>query len=119
MLRSFSETAAAVLRPGDLFGRIGGEEFAAILPGAGVDAASIVAERVRHAFQVAPKMAGGLSITATVSAGVATAGTTAKLETVLEAADRALYRAKASGRNRVERDAGRTSPAGAPTIRVA
>jgi diguanylate cyclase (GGDEF)-like protein len=116
VLKAFAETVGEVLRPGDLFGRIGGEEFAAILPGAGAEAACVVAERVRHAFELAPKSAGETEIRATVSAGVASAGASTKLETTLEAADRALYRAKAGGRNRVERAAELAAEANAARV---
>ena len=104
-----------MLRPGDLFGRIGGEEFAAILAGTGTEAASVIAERVRHAFEVTPKVLGAAVVQATVSAGVASATSEGTLDTMIEAADRALYRAKASGRNRVER-AAEARPAGAARI---
>jgi diguanylate cyclase (GGDEF)-like protein len=106
VLRVFADTAGAMLRPADLFGRIGGEEFAAILPGVGAEAAYVIADRVRHAFEVAPKNASGpgsLAVYATVSAGTAVALADATIDTIFEAADRALYRAKATGRNRVER----------------
>jgi diguanylate cyclase (GGDEF)-like protein len=118
VLRAFAETAVAVLRPGDFFGRIGGEEFAAVLPGAGSEAAYVIAERVRHAFDAMPKVYASGSVQATVSAGVASAQPKASLEMMLEAADRALYRAKGAGRNRVER-ATDLSPASSNVIRVA
>jgi diguanylate cyclase (GGDEF)-like protein len=73
VLRSFAGTAAAVLRPGDLFGRIGGEEFAAVLPGAGAEVGFVIAERVRRAFEMVPKTPGRLGVYATVSGGVAAA----------------------------------------------
>jgi diguanylate cyclase (GGDEF)-like protein len=103
VLKCFVETAGAMLRPADLLGRLGGEEFAAILPGAGVEAACVIADRVRRAFEVAPTAAGEPAVDATVSAGVATLRSGMSLEDLLEAADQALYRAKALGRNRVER----------------
>jgi diguanylate cyclase (GGDEF)-like protein len=119
VLKSFAECAAAVLRPGDLFGRIGGEEFAALLPGASPEAAYVIADRVRHAFAAAPRRFGDHGVGATVSAGVATTTGGDSLEALLEAADRALYRAKDRGRNRVERrDAARAEPA-SNVIRVA
>jgi diguanylate cyclase (GGDEF)-like protein len=105
VLRIFAETAVAMLRPADWFGRIGGEEFAAILPGAGSDVAVVVAERICHAFGSTPRVFGGIAVQPTVSAGVASATASRTLEGSLEEADRALYRAKALGRNRVERAA--------------
>src|SRR5262249_27997165 len=97
ILKSFAETALAGLRPGDLMGRLGGEEFAVILPGADAGTAYQVAERVRCSHATAA--AGGIA--STVSGGVADAIANSSLEATLEAADRALYRAKAEGRNRV------------------
>jgi diguanylate cyclase (GGDEF)-like protein len=97
VLRSFAETAGAVLRPGDHLGRLGGEEFAAFLPDASAETAVVIADRVRHAFEVATATA----VPSTVSAGVAEASPNGSLEAVLDVADRALYRAKTGGRNRV------------------
>jgi diguanylate cyclase (GGDEF)-like protein len=115
VLRSFATTAAALLRTGDLFGRIGGEEFAVLLPGTGMDEAFVVADRIRHAFATSPRVHAGIAIEVSVCAGIASAEDM-DLEGLLEAADRALYAAKALGRNRVER----ARPAKAkPAVRVA
>src|SRR5215470_1181195 len=100
-LRLFAATAAGSMRTSDVVARLGGEEFAAILPGAPADAA-IVAERVRLAFEAAAATVSGRPVAATVSVGTASAGLCADVATLLTAADRALYRAKANGRNRVE-----------------
>jgi diguanylate cyclase (GGDEF)-like protein len=97
-LRLFGTTASSTLRASDVIGRLGGEEFVAILPGVMEDAA-IAAERVRIAFEMAGVAIAGCLIDATVSIGVA-GGT--DIETMLADADAALYRAKANGRNRVE-----------------
>ena len=110
VLRIFADTAVSTLRPADWFGRIGGEEFLAILPGAGIDVAALIADRIRHAFTATPRIFGGAVVHATVSAGVASATVTGGLDTLLEQADRALYQAKALGRNRIER-AVETAPA--------
>ncbi len=103
VLRAFADTARATLRPGDLFGRVGGEEFAVILPSTACEVACVIAERVRHAFATAPHESDGAIFHVTVSAGVARASHDDSVEDLLEAADRALYRAKALGRNRIER----------------
>jgi diguanylate cyclase (GGDEF)-like protein len=100
-LKSFARLVAGSMRPGDLFGRIGGEEFTCLLIDATMPQALQVAERVRHAFEL--QGFAGPSVGATVSIGVAMATEAERdLDALLATADRALYRAKAKGRNRVE-----------------
>jgi diguanylate cyclase (GGDEF)-like protein len=95
------------LRAGDLLGRIGGEEFVAIVTDRDPDAVIALAERLRT--RVADKLGEQcpeLLDAATVSIGVARLAqleTPARLEALLEAADKALYAAKSGGRNRVQR----------------
>jgi diguanylate cyclase (GGDEF)-like protein len=103
VLRTFADIARATLRPNDLFGRHGGEEFAVILPGTGGDAAYVIAERVRQAFATSDEDPDVAASRPTVSAGVAAVEDEAGIEAAMEMADRALYRAKRLGRNRVER----------------
>ncbi|MEX0696908.1 MAG: GGDEF domain-containing protein [Dongiaceae bacterium] len=103
VLTAFADVVRSVLRPNDLFGRHGGEEFAVVLPGAGVEAAYVIAERIRRAFADRTTAVGGNSIGATVSAGVAVAAAGAPFQAALDAADRAMYWAKNLGRNRVGR----------------
>jgi diguanylate cyclase (GGDEF)-like protein len=104
VLCMFCDTASATLRPSDVFGRLGGEEFACLLPGASAPEALRVAERIRANFEGREAAAGAYDVVSTVSVGVATTqdieGT---LDALMAAADRALYQAKAKGRNRVER----------------
>ena len=91
------------LRASDLFGRIGGEEFAFLLPCADLHAAMHVAEKLRAAFALREVRAGGRAIRYTVSIGVAEASTEEpRFETALGRADLAVYKAKDNGRNRVE-----------------
>jgi diguanylate cyclase (GGDEF)-like protein len=100
-LRLFAATASANMRQSDVIGRLGGEEFVAILPG-NAQEALLVAERVRAAFEAAGVEIGGHKIGATVSIGVAEAGPPlAEFGEILQRADAALYRAKEGGRNRV------------------
>jgi diguanylate cyclase (GGDEF)-like protein len=103
VLIAFCRIASAQLRPNDLFGRLGGEEFATLLPNTAAQDAIWLAERVRVAIEAASHTVEAHTIRMTVSAGVASLneGATA-LGAFLSAADNALYRAKASGRNRVE-----------------
>ena len=103
VLTSFCRLATSHLRPNDLFGRIGGEEFVSLLPDTGEDDAIWMAERVRRAFEASSHPIGQRAIRSTVSVGVAISDEEySDLSALLAAADRALYRAKALGRNRVE-----------------
>ncbi len=98
---------AAVLkkatRQGDIVGRFGGEEFVAFLPGAGLDAVTRFAERVRSALESSRiQVDDDISLTMTVSAGVAAIPSCAdSLNEALRVADDRLYAAKRAGRNRV------------------
>jgi diguanylate cyclase (GGDEF)-like protein len=100
-LSVFATTAARSLRASDVVARFGGEEFVAILPGS-MSEAKTVAERVRTAFEAAAGTIAGHPVAATVSVGAASAASGADVATLLTAADKALYEAKAKGRNRVE-----------------
>lgn len=98
-------TLRAGIRQIDLLGRLGGEEFAVVLPDTSPFAAGIVAERLRARVAEAPVVFGGRSIPMTVSVGLAMElATDSSIEQVIARADDALYRAKRGGRNRVERD---------------
>ena len=103
LLIEFTTLTSQLLRPTDLFGRIGGEEFAAILPGAQLGAAIAAADRVRAAFATVIVTEGDADVRATVSVGVTVIdGENVGLDRIIAIADRALYRAKHNGRNRVE-----------------
>jgi diguanylate cyclase (GGDEF)-like protein len=100
-LQLFARIATANMRVDDIIGRLGGEEFAAVLPGDG-DIAAGIAERVRMAFEAAGMVVSGERLNATVSVGAAWTAGDVPIEGVLAEADAALYRAKAAGRNRLE-----------------
>src|ERR1700730_4049956 len=100
-LHLFAATASVSMRPSDIVGRFGGEEFVALLPGNIADA-RVVAERVRRAFETAGVTVAGCDLGATVSVGAASGQPGTDIVALLAAADAALYRAKANGRNRVE-----------------
>ena len=95
-----------LLRPYDLLARIGGEEFAVLMPGTDADEARQAAERWRADFADHPFVFEGTSISVTASFGVGQLipddqNAADQFETLLGQADRALYRAKTDGRNRV------------------
>ena len=103
VLIAFCQASTAMLRPTDSFGRIGGEEFACLLPDTDRQDAIRLAERIRSAFERSSQAVGGLMLRATVSVGIAVSDDAeADLGTLLNEADRALYRAKELGRNRVQ-----------------
>jgi diguanylate cyclase (GGDEF)-like protein len=101
ILKLFSAVVVNNLRISDLSGRIGGEEFAALLP-CPLDEGVIVAERVREAFETSGIVCEEGAVDTTVSIGVAGGPAGTELEVLLAAADTALYQAKRGGRNRVE-----------------
>jgi len=100
-LRTFASTIRTNMRATDLFGRLGGEEFAAVVPATLTEAVSI-AERVRCAFEASGLEIGGRLVNATVSVGAASGHPARGFDALLARADAALYRAKADGRNRTE-----------------
>jgi diguanylate cyclase (GGDEF)-like protein len=101
ILKLFATIVLNTLRISDLSGRIGGEEFAALLP-CSLEESVVAAERVREAFQASGIMDDTGPVDTTVSIGVAGGPAGTELEVLLAAADTALYQAKRSGRNRVE-----------------
>ncbi|MEM8814096.1 MAG: GGDEF domain-containing protein [Pseudomonadota bacterium] len=104
VLRQVSERLEfCVRRAIDVHGRIGGEEFAILMPGTDRHGAYLAAERLRAKFADAKFDASDLSLTVTASFGVATwIGLGESLKGLLHRADSALYSAKRFGRNRVE-----------------
>ncbi|ACB94855.1 PleD family two-component system response regulator [Beijerinckia indica] len=111
ILKYFAARVKQVVRAGDWPCRIGGEEFVVLMPGAGLDFAKQIAERVRYAIEKDGFVLSGTRerIPVTVSIGLAEAvqqGSGAEpFEALFRRADRALYRAKKNGRNRVSADA--------------
>jgi diguanylate cyclase (GGDEF)-like protein/PAS domain S-box-containing protein len=102
VLRHIAQTMSQCFRQVDVVARIGGEEFAVLLPSTDLAAAAGVAERVRLALANTSATYEGQTIACTASLGVATADAhTCNLEALLRSADRALYAAKAAGRNTV------------------
>ena len=102
-LCSFCDIVTDAVRANDLFARIGGEEFACLLVDVSPADAVAIAERVRRRFANLEIFSDHSLLRATVSSGLATAAQQEPdLEALMSAADRALYRAKELGRNRVE-----------------
>ncbi|CAK0778099.1 two-component system, cell cycle response regulator [Gammaproteobacteria bacterium] len=103
VLKGFAETLRETLRKVDLAGRLGGEEFAILLPGTDIQAAYLFAERLREQVARMAVEIAGKTLRVTVSIGIAVlTRNDASADTVLARADKALYRAKAGGRDRVE-----------------
>lgn len=110
VLRVFSVAARASMRESDIIGRLGGEEFVAIVPEA-MDIALRIAERLRIAFQTAGAQVGAHPIGATVSIGAATSNLSViDIEGLIARADVALYQAKREGRNRIRTAEDEPSP---------
>ena len=101
ILKLFATVMIASLRISDLSGRIGGEEFAALLP-CPLEEGLVAAERVREAFAASDIVVEEGPVDTTVSIGVAGGPAGTELEVLLAAADTALYQAKRAGRNRVQ-----------------
>lgn len=102
-LRNVASALRGALPEGDLFGRYGGEEFIAVLPGRAGAAARVIGEQLRAAVENMPLDWSGQPLQLTVSVGVATRRDgEASPEATLERADKALYAAKRNGRNCVQ-----------------
>jgi diguanylate cyclase (GGDEF)-like protein len=100
VLRSAADVIRARVRETDLAARIGGEEFAVILPGTDLEGAVSLAENLRRDISVGVELPDD-DLILTASFGVAEHHPGEPAETLIGVADRALYRAKAEGRNRV------------------
>ena len=102
VLANVAKEAKELLREGDVLVRYGGEEFLCILPGATIEGAAEVCERIRNAIEAMAVQDRGQMISCTVSLGFGSfPATPAEDETdLIRVADEALYRAKSDGRNR-------------------
>lgn len=103
VLREFAVRLATNVRAIDLPCRLGGEEFVVVMPGASLEAAARVADRIRRDIEAQPFpiMGGGEGLTITVSVGVAASVPGDTPEGLLKRADEGVYEAKAHGRNQV------------------
>ncbi|MEJ2686929.1 MAG: GGDEF domain-containing protein [Gammaproteobacteria bacterium] len=101
VLRCVARIAEKHLREVDILARYGGEEFIVLLPGSSAREAAGVAERIRTSIAATCEPAGETPVTVTISVGVAEfPGHASGLDPLVRCADRALYQAKRSGRNR-------------------
>ncbi|HEU5136721.1 MAG TPA: GGDEF domain-containing protein [Steroidobacteraceae bacterium] len=100
-IRHVATLVNASLRSGDVFGRIGGEEFAALLPATDDSTARKVAEHIRQVIEQTPLNHHGEQIPLTVSIGLMSGPLTGdNIESLIQCADKVMYRAKNAGRNR-------------------
>ena len=101
-LKHFAQICQQSVRGTDLFGRLGGEEFGLILPGAGPAKGEDLSERIRASLNCSPLIVNGKLIELTVSVGVAALNNQSTFEELMFDADKALYLAKNSGHNNVK-----------------
>ena len=103
LLTAFGRSVGDLLRPQDVFARLGGEEFGLVLPGASNEQAEAIAERIRAAVEELGVSSAAGTISVTVSIGVTTSvrHPSTNFENLLLIADQALYQAKMNGRNKV------------------
>ena len=101
VLRALAEALAAATRSVDLAARLGGEEFAILLPNTDADDARGVAERIQHDLREIAVPVGDTTVGATASFGISSFPDLAALGDLLNDADRSLYEAKRAGKNRI------------------
>ena len=112
VLRDFASVMTQLFRPVDTIARVGGEEFAVLLPSTALVQAHAAAERVRAAVEARRVEVDGVHIAYTVSGGAALMeDATGGLDAWMKQADLALHDAKSAGRNRIASDASLTQPA--------
>ncbi|GAC1322680.1 MAG: hypothetical protein NVSMB2_20070 [Chloroflexota bacterium] len=104
-LRQVAEQLRKRLRRTDVVGRIGGEEFGAILPGDSLVEVAVVAEKLRRSIEELPPLQGGMATHAThltlSIGGTSLSSDVVDVQLLMSCADRALYQAKKNGRNQV------------------
>ncbi len=104
VLKEFANVTKRQLRDSDLFARYGGEEFVIVLPNTGIEGAEKLADKIRHTIASHYLVTEKGEIQITISIGVsALSGHDTSLDDILSRADKALYRAKENGRNRIEK----------------
>ena len=103
ILKLVSSKMKALLRPGEMLARYGGEEFAILLPNTSTETAIRIAQRVRIGIEQCEYIdqPSGDTIHVTISAGISRLSNDDSLESLIQSADKSLYKAKDSGRNKV------------------
>jgi len=101
VIRALAQLLRQRLRQTDSIGRYGGEEFVVALPECDVAAARLILDDLRESFAAVTFNASGIAFNVSLSCGVVSSDRCADASNLLEIADKALYRAKAEGRNRV------------------
>src|SRR5262245_4292133 len=110
VLRSFADLLRSHVREVDVPGRVGGEEFAILLPATDAGQAAIVAERMRHSLgTLSLPVSAGRAVRLSSSFGIAQLRTSDAADDLFRAADEALYRAKSEGKNRIAKSADATT----------
>ena len=101
VLQTIAQVCSKNVREVDFFARYGGEEFVLLLPETRVEQARVVADNLRRQIQVCKFHYAGQPVSITISCGIAEFSGEDSGDTVFKRADKALYRAKQEGRNRV------------------
>jgi len=119
VLQAFGSLLTANIRQDDIAARLGGEEFAVILPNVEVETAILIAERVRQAFAAQRFISPTGDFASTVSGGISSGENHADFVTLLRRADLALYDAKRAGRDRIiaAPESTHIAPAAEPWVR--
>jgi two-component system cell cycle response regulator len=117
VLREAARRIASVVRPDDVVGRYGGEEFLVVLPGCSSLEAAVIGERIREALASRPITFGRIGVHVTGSVGVSAMARDHDVQRLVAGADAALYRAKRGGRDRVEIGAPSASASDPPSRR--
>jgi diguanylate cyclase (GGDEF)-like protein/PAS domain S-box-containing protein len=107
VLRDLGQTLKKSVREIDIIARVGGEEFAALLPSTDLEGAKILAERIRKEIEWKSLTVDGITIQYTVSIGISTmTDAVTGFDELLKLADQALYQAKGAGRNQIKMASG-------------
>ena len=106
VLRETSAVICKNLRGADFYGRFGGEEFLIVMTQTNIEGAIVCAERIRKAVEQKRFHIAGKSFGVTISLGLTDYRENENIPKIIARADKALYRAKAAGRNRMEYDSG-------------